>query len=76
MHVFTPIIRIPPPFLPPPSVQLAVVVVGFPATPLLLSRTRFCVSAGHTEVDLDRAAEKVREVCQVLRLRYTTHVMG
>lgn len=25
---------------------LAVVVVGFPATPIVLSRTRFCVSAG------------------------------
>lgn len=28
---------------------LAVVVVGFPATSLIESRTRFCVSAGHTK---------------------------
>lgn len=27
---------------------LAVVVVGFPATSLLMSRTRICISAGHT----------------------------
>lgn len=56
--------------------QLAVVVVGFPATPLLFSRTRFCVSAGHTKADLDKAAEKVSEVCEVLRLRYETHATG
>lgn len=27
---------------------LAVVVVGFPATPIVLSRTRICVSAGQS----------------------------
>lgn len=57
-------------------VQLAVVVVGFPATPLLLSRARFCVSAGHTRADLDHALEKIREVTRVLRLRYKTHFFG
>jgi hypothetical protein len=59
-----------------PALQLAVVVVGFPATPLLYSRTRFCVSAGHTKQDLDRAAEKVREVCDVLHLRYNESIIG
>lgn len=62
--------------LPPSQLQLAVVVVGFPATPLLYSRTRFCVSAGHTKQDLDRAAEKVREVCDVLHLRYNESIIG
>lgn len=30
----------------------AVVVVGFPATPLVESRVRFCISAAHTEEQL------------------------
>ena len=68
----------PPRFLPPPPPppQLAVVVVGFPATPVLLSRTRFCVSAGHTKEDLDEAIEKIKEVCTVLRLRYAVSTIG
>merc|ERR1712232_1324632 len=38
---------------------LAVVVVGFPAVPLLLARARFCISAGHTREDLDDALNKL-----------------
>lgn len=34
---------------------MAVVVVGFPATPLLLSRSRFCIAASHTRDELDVA---------------------
>lgn len=41
------------------SIQLAVVVVGFPATSLLGSRARFCVSAGHTKEQLERALESI-----------------
>jgi serine palmitoyltransferase len=52
------------------------VVVGFPATPLVLSRARFCVSAGHTRADLDEALKKIAEVALVLRLRYRTHMFG
>lgn len=55
---------------------LAVVVVGFPATPLLLSRTRFCVSAGHTRADLDKALKVIKEVVDLLQLRYRTHFFG
>ena len=36
---------------------LAVVVVGYPATPVFLSRVRFCLSAGHTRKMLDDALE-------------------
>jgi len=32
--------------------QIAVVVVGFPATPLLMARARFCISACHSKEDL------------------------
>lgn len=42
--------------------NLAVVVVGYPATPLLLTRSRFCISAAHTKEDLDYALKVVREV--------------
>lgn len=33
---------------------IGVVVVGFPAAPLLLNRARFCLSAGHTKAMLDK----------------------
>ena len=76
--------RILPPPSPPSSlasphpvrVQLAVVVVGFPATPLLLCRTRFCVSAGHTREDLDSALAKIEEVCDTVHLRYRRSMFG
>jgi 7-keto-8-aminopelargonate synthetase-like enzyme len=32
---------------------VAVVTVGFPATPLVLGRVRFCLSASHTKQMLD-----------------------
>lgn len=37
--------------------NVAVVVVGFPATPLIESRTRFCLSAAHTREMLDKVGE-------------------
>ena len=55
---------------------LGVVVVGFPATELVLSRARFCVSAGHTKETLDEALEKIEEVCDVLQLRYHRSAYG
>lgn len=56
--------------------NLAVVVVGFPATPVLLSRTRFCVSAGHTRADIDHALVGIERVCTKLRLKYKASVIG
>lgn len=55
---------------------VAVVVVGFPATPLVLSRVRFCVSAGHERQDLDKALAVVAEVADLLRMRYRKSVFG
>eukprot|EP01139_Manchomonas_bermudensis_P005704 Amastigsp_a175585_179.p1 type:complete len:490 gc:universal Amastigsp_a175585_179:32-1501(+) len=49
---------------------LAVVVVGYPATPIILSRTRFCVSAAHTREDIDRALEAISEIGDIMRLKY------
>ena len=34
---------------------VALVVVGFPATPLQTARARICISAAHTRKDLDNA---------------------
>jgi serine palmitoyltransferase len=49
------------------SRNIAMVVVGFPATALLLTRARVCISAAHTRADLDYAlrvgaAEEVEHV--------------
>ncbi len=52
---------------------LAVVVVGFPASPLLLSRTRFCISAGHTKEQLDIALKQIEFVADYLSLKYNSY---
>jgi serine palmitoyltransferase len=55
---------------------LAVVVVGFPATPLVTSRARICMSAGHTREDIDVALGKIEEVADLLRLKYRKSPFG
>jgi serine palmitoyltransferase len=55
---------------------LAVVVVGFPAVPILMSRVRFCISAGHTREDLDESLEKIEEVATILNLKYAHNICG
>ena len=55
---------------------LAVVVVGFPATPVVLSRARFCISAGHTREQLDDALQKIEEVADILKLKYRKKITG
>lgn len=47
--------------------HIAVVVVGFPATALLQSRMRVCISAAHSREDLDYALEVC--VCVSARAR-------
>jgi serine palmitoyltransferase len=49
---------------------VAVVVVGFPATPLLTARMRVCISASHSREDLDFALEMFEELADVCALRY------
>ncbi|XP_078351142.1 serine palmitoyltransferase 2-like isoform X2 [Oculina patagonica] len=51
--------------------NVAVVVVGFPATPLIESRARFCLSAAHTRETLDKALEAIDEVGDILQLKYS-----
>ena len=56
--------------------KIAVVVVGYPATPLVESRVRFCVSAAHTKADLDRLLRACDEIGDVLQLKFAPSVRG
>ncbi|KAJ3131994.1 serine palmitoyltransferase, long chain base subunit [Physocladia obscura] len=48
---------------------IAVVVVGYPATPIITSRVRFCISAAHTMEDIKWALEQISEVGDMLLLK-------
>lgn len=50
--------------------NVAVVIASYPATDLLLSRARICVSAGHTREDLQKALDVFTEVGDICLLRY------
>ena len=52
---------------------IAVVVVGYPATPIITSRVRFCISASHTMEDLKFALEQISEVGDRLCLKIAPH---
>lgn len=47
-------------------------VVGYPATPVIASRARFCVSASHTRKDIMRTLEVVSEVGDLLGLKVSS----
>jgi len=49
---------------------IVIVVVGFPVTPLLLSRIRFCISANHTHEDLEWALKQISELGDIALLKY------
>ncbi len=55
---------------------VAVVVVGFPATSLLMGRSRICISAAHTREDLHEALKVVEEVGKKCLLRYANNGLG
>lgn len=50
---------------------VCVVVVGYPATPIVESRARFCLSASHTREDLEKALSVISEVGDLLGLKYS-----
>jgi serine palmitoyltransferase len=52
---------------------IVVVVVAYPATPLVTSRVRFCVSASHTKEDVDEVLRACDEIGDMLDLK---HGMG
>ena len=47
-----------------------VVVVAYPATPLVTSRVRFCVSAAHTKEDIDTVLQACDEIGDALDLKH------
>eukprot|EP01116_Phalansterium_solitarium_P025735 TRINITY_DN9989_c0_g1_i1.p1 TRINITY_DN9989_c0_g1~~TRINITY_DN9989_c0_g1_i1.p1 ORF type:complete len:534 (+),score=126.33 TRINITY_DN9989_c0_g1_i1:57-1604(+) len=49
---------------------IALVIVGFPVTPLLLGRVRFCISANHTEQDLREALKIIGDIGDRLGCRF------
>jgi len=53
---------------------IAVVVVAYPATPLVTSRVRFCVSAAHTKEDVDVVLRACDEIGDVLDLKHGIEV--
>ncbi|KAL1983474.1 hypothetical protein VTN96DRAFT_10295 [Rasamsonia emersonii] len=56
--------------------KISVVVVTYPATPLELSRVRFCVSAAHNKDDLDRLLQACDEVGEALQLKFSSGIAG
>lgn len=56
--------------------KISVVVVGYPATPLISSRARFCVSSAHNKEDMDRLLAACDEVGDILQVKYSTGVAG
>eukprot|EP00730_Choanoeca_flexa_P007285 TRINITY_DN12308_c2_g12_i2.p1 TRINITY_DN12308_c2_g12~~TRINITY_DN12308_c2_g12_i2.p1 ORF type:complete len:532 (+),score=132.61 TRINITY_DN12308_c2_g12_i2:82-1596(+) len=50
---------------------ICIVVVGYPATPIVESRVRFCLSASHTRADLDKVLEAMDELGDILGLKYS-----
>ncbi|KAJ8657934.1 hypothetical protein O0I10_006462 [Lichtheimia ornata] len=50
--------------------EIAICVVGYPATPIISSRARFCVSASHTREDLDHTLKEISEVGDLLMLKF------
>jgi serine palmitoyltransferase len=52
--------------------NIVTVVVAYPATPLVSSRVRFCVSAAHTKEDIDRVLVACDVVGDVLGLKLSS----
>eukprot|EP00794_Sanderia_malayensis_P020494 gene20494-22510_t len=52
--------------------DIAVVVVGFPATPIIESRTRICLSAAHTREMVDKVLTALDEVGDIIQLKYSS----
>lgn len=51
------------------ATPIIVVVVAYPATPLVTSRVRFCLSASHTKEDIDMILQACDEIGDLLDLK-------
>ncbi|KAJ2831354.1 serine palmitoyltransferase component [Coemansia erecta] len=56
--------------------NIAVVVVSYPATPIIAGRVRFCISASHTREDLDYALEQISDIGDLLMLKFHKDVIN
>jgi serine palmitoyltransferase len=56
--------------------KISIVIAGYPATPLVESRARFCVSAAHNKDDMDRILAACDEIGNVLQLKFSTGIAG
>lgn len=54
----------------PDKTPIAVVIVAYPATPLITSRVRFCLSASHTKTDIDLLLRACDEIGDILNLKW------
>lgn len=52
------------------KVPIIVVIVGYPATALVTSRVRFCLSAAHTKYDVDELLRACDEIGDILDLKF------
>jgi len=52
------------------ATPIVVVVVAYPATPLVSGRVRFCLSAAHTKEDVDTVLKACDEVGDLLDLKH------
>jgi serine palmitoyltransferase len=53
---------------------IAVVIVSYPATPMITSRVRFSVSASHTKDDIDMVLRACDEIGDILDLKHAPGV--
>ncbi|GBB94875.1 hypothetical protein RclHR1_02430016 [Rhizophagus clarus] len=53
--------------------NLAVVVVAYPATPMISSRARFCISSAHTKEDIDEILKICNEIGEILQLKLSSN---
>ncbi|PLW51637.1 hypothetical protein PCASD_00575 [Puccinia coronata f. sp. avenae] len=53
--------------------SIVVVIVGYPATPLVSGRVRFCVSAAHTKQDMDQILIATNEIGEALGMKLNWH---
>jgi len=56
--------------------KISVVVVGYPATPLISSRAPFCISAAHNKEDMDRLLVACDEIGNALQLKFASGIDG
>jgi len=49
---------------------IAVVIVGYPAVPLLYERVRFCISAAHTREQLSKALDEITDIGRQLGMLF------